>query len=192
MGALDAFRLMVRRLPVAFPAAVVFDLHRVNTLGMTEHVLQRRCALRVRAAEDGLELQPGCVFLAPHDRQLMIRDDLRLSLDTRNPGVGHRSADELLRSAARTFGPRLIAVVLSGRLTGGALGVREVKRHGGRVIVQDPGTAASAAMPNAALATGCVDFALSPERLGDALLALCAATGAAELFRVRMNASVTG
>jgi hypothetical protein len=45
-------------------------------------------------------------------------------------------------------------------------------------------------MPNAALATGCVDFALGPESLGPALLALCAATGAAELFRVRVNPSV--
>jgi two-component system, chemotaxis family, protein-glutamate methylesterase/glutaminase len=106
-------------------------------------------------------------------------------------GVGHRFADELLASAARALAPRLIAVVLSGRLDGGARGVREVKRHGGRVIVEDAGSAAAPAMPTAALATGCVDFALSPERLGDALIALCAAAGAAELFRVRMNAGVT-
>jgi chemotaxis response regulator CheB len=45
-------------------------------------------------------------------------------------------------------------------------------------------------MPTAALATGCVDFVLSPERLGYALVALCAATGAADLFGVRMNAAV--
>jgi hypothetical protein len=47
-------------------------------------------------------------------------------------------------------------------------------------------------MPTAALATGCVDFALSAERLGQALVTLCAATGAADLFRVRMNASLRG
>jgi chemotaxis response regulator CheB len=45
-------------------------------------------------------------------------------------------------------------------------------------------------MPRAALATGAVDFALPPEMLGQALVALCAATGAADLFRVRLNAGV--
>jgi two-component system, chemotaxis family, protein-glutamate methylesterase/glutaminase len=190
-GALDSFRVMVRALPEEFPAAIVFDLHRVADHGMTEHVLRRRCALPLRRASDGLELEPGRLFLAPHDQQLVIREDLTMGLLGSGEGVGHRFADTLLASAARALGPRLIAVVLSGRLDGGAQGVREVKRHGGRVIVQDPYGAVAAAMPNAALATGCVDFALPPKRLGDALVALCAAAGAAELFRVRMNAGVT-
>lgn len=88
----------------------------------------------------------------------------------------------LLSSAAGALGSRLIAVVLSGRLTGGAEGVREVKRLGGRVLVQDPATAEAPAMPEAALATGCVDFVLPAEGLGHALVALCAAAGASELF----------
>jgi two-component system chemotaxis response regulator CheB len=69
--------------------------------------------------------------------------------------------------------------------------VREVKRRGGRVLVEDPRTADAPGMPSAALATGCVDFALSPERLGHALLTLCTAAGAAELFRVRINGGVS-
>lgn len=85
----------------------------------------------------------------------------------------------MLASAARAFGPRLIAIVLPGRLDGGARGVREVKRRGGRVLVQSPDSAVGASMPNAALATGCVDFALTPDRLGEALVAFCSATGAA-------------
>jgi two-component system chemotaxis response regulator CheB len=105
-------------------------------------------------------------------------------------GVGHRFADVLLTSAARLLGPRVIGVVLSGRLDGGARGARELKRHGGRVMVEDPQIAMAPGMPSAALATGCVDFVLSPERLGFALVTLCAAAGAADLFRVRMNTAV--
>jgi two-component system chemotaxis response regulator CheB len=86
----------------------------------------------------------------------------------------------------------LIAVVLSGRLDGGARGAREVKHKGGRVIVEDPRIAVAPDMPKAALATGCVDFVLSPERIGDALQAMCSSPGAAELFRVRMNPAVAG
>ena len=113
-----------------------------------------------------------------------------MSILAAGDGVGHRFADALLSSAAGAFGTRMIAVVLSGRLDGGARGVREVKRHGGRVIVEDPDTAAAPAMPIAALATGCVDFVLAPNTIGDALVALCAATGAADLFRVRLNTGV--
>jgi two-component system chemotaxis response regulator CheB len=121
---------------------------------------------------------------------LVIAADRRLGVLGTGGGFGHRFADELLLSAAAAFGPAAIAVVLSGRLEGGARGVRAVKRQGGRVLVQDPNSAAATGMPNAALATGCVDFALGPESLGHALLALCAAAGAAELFRVRVNPSV--
>lgn len=159
---------------------------------MLEQLLRRRGALSVTPAGEGTKLQPGTVYLAPHDRQLIIDDERELRIRGLGERTGHPFADHLLTSAAGAFGPGMIAVVLSGRLEGGARGIREVKRRGGRVLVQAPETAVAPAMPNAALATGYVDFALAPEGLGSALSALCAATGAAELFRVRLNAAVIG
>jgi two-component system chemotaxis response regulator CheB len=191
-GALDSFQLVLGALPPDFPAAVIFDLHRGETYGVVEQLLRRRGVLPVICAKEGLRLDAGTVYLAPHDRQLVITADRRLGVLGTGSGLGHRFADELLLSAAAAFGPAVIAVVLSGRLEGGACGVREVKRRGGRVLVQEPKTAAATGMPSAALATGCVDFALGPVSLAHALLALCAATGAAELFRVRLNPSVIG
>jgi two-component system chemotaxis response regulator CheB len=191
-GALDSFQIVLDALPADFPAAVAFDLHRGESYGRLEELLRRRGAMPVISAQDGLRLERGAVYLAPHDRQLVVTGERRLGVLGTSSGVGHRFADELLVSAAAAFGPAVIAVVLSGRLEGGARGVREVKRRGGRVLVQDPATAAARSMPNAALATGCVDFVLAPPLLGSALVALCAAPGAAELLRVRMNAAVTG
>jgi two-component system chemotaxis response regulator CheB len=144
----------------------------------------------VRPAAEGLALEPSTVYIAPHDRQLTLSEERLMHLSPPPDGRGHRFADPLLTSTARALGPGVIAVVLSGRLNGGAEGVRQVKRQGGRVLVEDPRTALAPSMPNAALATGCVDFALGPETLGDALIAMCAAVGAAELFRVRLNAAV--
>jgi two-component system chemotaxis response regulator CheB len=190
LGALTSFQIVLGALPADFPAAVIFDLHRGESYGILEELLRRRGALRVRSASEGLRLEAATIYVAPHDRQLVITAERRLGILGAGDGPGHRFADELLLSAAAIFGPAAIGVVLSGRLEGGARGVRAVKRQGGRVLVQDPKTAAATGMPNAALATGCVDFALGPESLGHALLALCAATGAAELFRVRVNPSV--
>jgi two-component system chemotaxis response regulator CheB len=61
----------------------------------------------------------------------------------------------------------------------GARGVRLVKRHGGRVLAQDPATARAGSMPSSAIATGCVDFVLPPHRLAAALVALTMAPGGA-------------
>lgn len=189
-GALCSFERMLDYLPASFPAAVVFDLHRADRDGVTERLLRRRAAMPVHLAREGLALERGHLYLAPADRQLVITAECGFSLLEPAQGTGHASANSLLESAARILGPRLIAIVLSGRLDGGARGARAVKQHGGRVIVEDPSGAVAASMPNAALASGCVDFALAPERIGDAVLALCSAVGAADLFRVRLNAGV--
>jgi two-component system chemotaxis response regulator CheB len=189
-GALGSFLSVLGGLPSGFPAAIVFDLHRSESHGALEALLRRRGALPVVSACEGLQLIPGTVYLAPHDRQLIITADRRLGILGTGDRVGHPFAEQLLMSAAAAFGPRVIAMVLSGRLDRAADGVRAVKRQGGRVLVQHPETAAATGMPTAALATGCVDFALEPVALSHALLALCAAPGAAALFRVRLNAAV--
>ena len=92
--------------------------------------------------------------------------------------------DTLLSSLAPVLGPAAVAVVLTGMLDDGARVVRAVKRHGGRVFVQDPATAHAPGMPSAALATGCVDFALPLHRIAQALVSLAMAPGGAELLAV--------
>jgi two-component system chemotaxis response regulator CheB len=192
-GARRAFEEAAACLPADFPAAIVFALHRSDAHGVTEQLLARRIALPVRGAVEGQKPQAATVYVAPWDRQLAFDEEGRLRITDRGDGVlRYALGDGLLVSAARVLGPRLIAVVLSGRLDGGAIGVTAVKRHGGRVLVQDPATAEAPSMPTAALATGCVDFAFTPPMLGHCLAALCGAPGAAELFRVRLNAGVRG
>jgi two-component system, chemotaxis family, protein-glutamate methylesterase/glutaminase len=92
--------------------------------------------------------------------------------------------DPLFGSIAAAYGPRVIAGVLTGRLDDGAAGIRAVKRHGGRTLVEDPATARAGAMPAAALATGCVDLVLPLNHIPHALITLAMAPGAADLFRV--------
>jgi two-component system chemotaxis response regulator CheB len=119
----------------------------------------------------------------PPDRQTTLDAEGRFVLSA----TGGCQADPLLESVAFAHGERAIAVVLTGRLTDGAAGVRAIKRRGGRVIVQDEATAEAFAMPSAALATGCADFVLPLHTISAALVSLVMVPGAEELFRVRLN-----
>ena len=168
-------------LPADFPAAVLVVQHRtaaIDTVFIT--TLRRRAVLPVHPADDGRPvISPGVTVLPARHAATVEHGLLRL-----HPTDGQRTADPLFRSVAAAYGPRVIAAVLTGRLEDGAVGVRAVKRHGGRTLAQDPRTARAGGMPAAALATGCVDLVLPLAHIPHALVALTMAPGGAELFRV--------
>lgn len=183
LGGLDAMTRIARRLPKQFATPVILVQHgrpRTNGDGLPE--LLRRCTqLTVQAAEDGASAYRPGITVIPRGYDAVLDEQHRFRL-TGTDGVG--SADGLFCSVAAAVGPAAIGVVLTGMLRDGADGIRAIKAHGGRGLAQDPGTARAGAMPSQALATGCVDFVLSPERIADALIALTMAPGGAELFRV--------
>lgn len=183
-GGLRVCRQLAAVLPVDFPAAVIYAQHRSPGASMAVvDLLARSCALDVRIGVHGLALTPGTFVVPPADAHVGVSAQRRLTLTSGAPGT--QLADELFASAAAVYGPRTLAVVLTGRLRDGMHGVQAVKAAGGRVIVQDPGTAEQRSMPWNALATGCVDLVLDPAHIADALVALVSVPGAAELFEVR-------
>jgi two-component system, chemotaxis family, protein-glutamate methylesterase/glutaminase len=191
-GGLSACRRVVEGLPADFPAAIVYAQHRAP--GSSEaavKLLRRWCALDVRPGVHGAALEPGTLTVPPADVHVGATPDRRLSLSDGDPGV--TLVDGVFSSAAEVYGPRALALVLTGRLRDGTQGVRAVKARGGRVIVQDPESAEQPSMPWNALATGCVDLILDLPRIADAVLALVTVPGAAELFAVRpMTGPVAG
>jgi two-component system chemotaxis response regulator CheB len=89
--------------------------------------------------------------------------------------------DPLFRTAARVYGRRAVGVVLSGYLDDGTLGLMAVKRHGGVAVVQDPGDAACADMPAAAMSNVRVDHVATAAAMPELLARLAAgAPGAVE------------
>jgi two-component system chemotaxis response regulator CheB len=180
-GAVRVVRGLVRSLPGDFPAAVVYVQHRVRTSDdALVEILQRDAAPAVRTVRDGDRLTPATIHIPPADAQTVVDANGILRLQP-----GRCSGDPLLESVAAAYGRRSIAVVLTGRLDDGAAGLRALKAAGGRGLVQDPATAAAPGMPMAAMSTGCYDFALTPDRLASALVALVAVPGAADLLSVR-------
>jgi two-component system chemotaxis response regulator CheB len=149
---LDAIGRVVGALPGDFRAAVVVvqHLHGGHPSRLPE-ILDRKTALPVQAAADGDRLAPRHVYVAPPARHV------------------RPAGDVLFASLVGSCGPRAAAVVLSGADADGADGVRFVKAGGGLVVVQDPKTAGHPAMPEAAIATGCVDYVLSVDQIAPLL-----------------------
>jgi two-component system chemotaxis response regulator CheB len=180
-------------LPREFPAAVVVVQHRSPAYaGFLTGLLQRRLALAVVDAEDGMPLRRGTIHVAPAGQHLVVRPGGILALASTPPHQFARpSADVFFASAAECYGDRAIAVVLTGRLQDGAAGAWAIRATGGRVLVQDPATCTAPEMPAAAIRTGSADFVLPPERIAPALVSLVMAPGANSLFRVPLAASLS-
>ncbi|MEY2475499.1 MAG: two-component system, chemotaxis family, protein-glutamate methylesterase/glutaminase [Actinomycetota bacterium] len=176
-GGLRAIGIVLGGLPVDFEAIIVAAQHRAaSSTDALARVLQNSSTLPVRDIEDKEALVPGNVYLAPADYHLIVEHGhLALSLDAR---VQHSrpSIDVLFESAARAYGAGVAAVVLTGANADGADGLRAVKRAGGFTIVQDPRTAESPVMPEAAIASGAADKVLPLSDIAAFLVELCRTT----------------
>jgi two-component system, chemotaxis family, protein-glutamate methylesterase/glutaminase len=125
-----------------------------------------RCALPVREGEDKEPVQQGTVYFAPPDYHMLIDRGPAVALSSDEPVHFSRpSIDVLFDSAADIYGERLAGVILTGANQDGAEGLAAIGRAGGRTIVQEPGSAAAAVLPRAALEAGPVDAVLSIEEL---------------------------
>ena len=174
-GGLNALTHVLATLPGDFPAALVVVQHLdPRHRSLMADILSRRTALPVKEAADGDELQPGTAYIAPPNRHLLVNPDRTISLtQTQLVHFVRPSADLLFESTAASFKERAIAVVLSGSGHDGAMGVKAIKKMGGTVIVQDAKNAEFAGMPEAAEATGIVDFVLALDEIAPALQKLC-------------------
>jgi two-component system chemotaxis response regulator CheB len=140
-------------------------------------ILARATRMEVAPADDGVQLRPGRIIVAPPDRHLVVEDGhVRLSRGPRENG--HRPAiDPLLRSLARAYGRRCAGVILSGTRDDGTQGLAEVKRCGGVTIVQDPTEAEYPGMPANAIAATLVDGVLGMAEIAPALVDLATGHG---------------
>jgi two-component system, chemotaxis family, protein-glutamate methylesterase/glutaminase len=174
LGGLNALTVLLRRLPASLPVPIAVVQHRgTGDDGALAELLNQTSELRVVDAEDKMPIAPGHVYLAPPDYHLLVEADGTLALSTdAHVRSARPSIDVLFESAAQAFGPRAIAVVLTGASADGADGLRSIKEKGGLAIVEDPSTAECAIMPAAALAAAPVASVLPLNRIPDYLTAL--------------------
>jgi two-component system chemotaxis response regulator CheB len=129
--------------------------------------------LQVKQAEEGEQVCPATVYIAPPNRHLLVNSDGTLSLSQSELVHFLRpSADLLFESVAASYRDRAIAVVLTGTGSDGAMGVRAIKKMGGTVLAQNETTAEFFGMPSAAIQSGSVDFVLPLDEIPAALVTL--------------------
>ena len=169
-GGLRPLGVVLASLPPDFPAPIAIVQHRSpNVSDLLTGLLAARTALRVRAACDGDLAEPVTVYVCPPGTHMTAGHELELLTGPRLNAV-RPSADLMFQSAARAYGPRAAAVVLSGSGTDGAIGGRAIVEAGGTVIAQDPASAEYPDMPAAAAALAPAQLVLAPDQIGPALV----------------------
>ena len=172
-GGVAALVALVKALPPDFPAPICVVLHLpADSPSLLPQLLGAASALPVRHPRDGEIVRAGVIYLAPPDHHLLLEDDRVLV--TRGPKENRfrPSIDALFRSAAYTYGPRVIGVVLTGYLDDGTSGLWSVQRMGGRAIVQDPYDAEQPSMPANALQFVAADYVVPLAQVGPLLVRL--------------------
>lgn len=172
-GGVEALQRLVRHVPRSFPAPIVVVLHLPPTaVSHLPEILSRAGPLPARTARDGDHLTRGTIHVAPPNRHVVTADGhLQLVEGPRENGV-RPAIDPLFRSAARSYGARLIGGVLSGTLDDGTAGLAAIHAAGGVTFAQDPEDAISPGMPESAIENVPIDHVVRADEIGDLLVDL--------------------
>ncbi len=184
-GSLQPLRHLLGMLPSDLSAALFIVVH----TGATSHLAQilgRGSALPVQFAANGARIERGCVYVAPPGYHLLLHGEHCMLRRGPRENMARPAIDPLFRSAACSFGGRVIGMVLSGGLSDGTAGLLAIKRCGGIAMVQDPREAVAPDMPRSALRHVEIDHCLPIQKIGG-YLAHLVAQPAVETFEVPLE-----
>jgi two-component system CheB/CheR fusion protein len=165
-GGLEAFVQLLENLRPDLGMAYVLVQHLdPRHESMLAGIISRATSMPVVEVKDGMRVKPDHVYVIPPNVDMAILHGC-LSLMPRPERRGpHLTIDYFLRSLARDQKEQAIAVILSGTASDGAQGVKEIKGESGITFAQDEKSAKYPGMPQSAIATGCIDFVLTPKEI---------------------------
>ena len=162
-GGLDAYIRLLHNLPADMGVAIVIVNH-LRTVATTLHkILPQHTKMPVELITERLDIERNHVFIIPEKHDLhVLGDEFRLKPISKPRGWPN-VITVFLSSLVKNWDGKLIAVIVSGYDGDGAEALCDIKKVGGITIAQKPDTAAHPDMPESAIASGCIDFILSPE-----------------------------
>lgn len=163
---------LLQSLPEQYQIPTVAILHqRPNRASGVPNMLSKYTHLKVQEPEDKQGIEAGHFYVAPPNYHLLIDPEKVFSLSLDAPlNFCRPSIDMAFQSAAEVYRDTLVGCVFTGANSDGALGVRCIKEHRGRVLVQNPKQATVDSMPLAAIAAANVDDILDVEQIADRLV----------------------
>jgi two-component system chemotaxis response regulator CheB len=150
--------------------AIVIVNHLRTVATILHQILPAHTKMPVSLITEKLVIQPNHIFIIPSQRDLhVLEGEFRLKPISKPRGWPD-VITVFLRSLTQHWKGKLIAVIVSGYDGDGAAALCGIKEVGGITIAQKLDTAGQPDMPESAIATGCIDFVLSPEDIAREIL----------------------
>ena len=162
-GGLDAYIRLLQNLPADMGVAIVIVNHITSMPTRLHEVLPRFTTMPVDLITESLQIEPNRIFIIPENRDLHVLNGEFHLKPISKPRGWPDVITVFLRSLTRHWDGKLIAVIVSGYDGDGAAALCGIKEIGGITIAQKLSTASQPDMPESAIASGCIDFVLSPE-----------------------------
>lgn len=164
-GGLDAYIRLLKHLPTDMGVAIVIVNHLRQVATMLHEILPRFTKMPVELITERLDIEPDHVYIIPAKRDLhVLNEEFRLKAISKPRGWPD-VITVFLRSLTHNWDGKVIAVIVSGYDGDGAAALRGIKEVGGITIAQKLDTAGQPDMPESAIASGYIDFILSPENI---------------------------
>jgi two-component system, chemotaxis family, protein-glutamate methylesterase/glutaminase len=172
-GGFEALKILMAGLPRDFHSPIFIVWHMSPDVpGILPQVLNKVNTIAAANAYNNEVIQPNRVYVAPPDHHLLIDEGKVLVTHGPKENRFRPAVDPLFRSAAYTYGSRVIGVILSGALDDGTAGLWTVKHYGGTAIVQDPMDAEVPSMPESAMREVEIDHCVQISQLPELLVRL--------------------
>lgn len=174
-GGLDAYVRLLRNLPSNMSVAIVIVNHLRTVATLLHEILPRYTEMSVELITERLDIKPDHVYIIPEKRDLHVFDgEFRLKPISKPRGWPD-VITVFMRSLTEYWEGKLIAVIVSGYDGDGSAALCGIKEVGGITIAQRPDTAGQPDMPESAIASGCIDFILSPEDIAKEIIRIARA-----------------
>jgi two-component system chemotaxis response regulator CheB len=170
-----ALQRVLTQLPANFPAPIVLIQHMpaAFTKAFAER-LDKLCRISVKEAEDGDVLRPGLALLAPGGKQMMIDGRGTVKILPGDERLNYKPCvDITFGSAAKSYGDKVLSVVLTGMGADGREGARLLKQGGSTVWAQDEASCVIYGMPMAIVKANLADAVYSLDEIGKHLVEAC-------------------
>ena len=165
-GGLEAVTTFLKALSPDTGMAFVLIQHMDPThQSLLDRLLAKDTAMPVAQVVDRMPVEPNHIYVIPPNTEMTISKGFLRLVGRPVGAAGFHPIDTFLGALAADQSVRAIGIVLSGIGSDGTKGLQGIKAEGGITFAQDEESAKYSGMPRQAVAAGCVDLILPPDKI---------------------------